>query len=309
MAKEFSLLDEFELTGKWWLPENPTEQLYGCLKFKRNYIILEISGIFSKKHTFQLLDSEIMHGLTNENKKITLCRVSERYFKGGRIKSSLNDNFGKSDFSCKYIFIGRHFDHLEDIKFSYININFTYLDKWINNAFECKHIVDDKYNINMVEINYKLNLEHINSSLWISSIPTVLGDVRNEVNFCYTSNIGVKPNEAKTWKWFQELILNLKNLLTLFMGCPVYPISLSAKPIDCHDFEKIDIYYAIRNPLIFDDFPLKEIDISFQDLVKFSNCSNHIVADVINNWLKKLEKIGPVFDLIFLNFGSVSFLM
>jgi hypothetical protein len=310
MNRELDLLGEFELTGKWWFPGNPSDQLYGCLRFKRDYIILEVSGVFSKEHRFQFIESKIMHGLTNDAKKVTLYLVSERYFERAGLKLGItpgpNDNFGKSDFSCKYIFIGRHFSSVDDIRFDYMNMNFTYLDNWINNTFECKYIADDKYNIKMERIDYELKLEHIDSTIRISSALQVSGDCRTDVKIYCASNIGVKPNTVECWEWFQELILNLENLLALFIGYPIYPVKLSAQIANYHNLEIVNIYYTIPNPLIFDDFHLREIPISFQDLVKYSNHQNHVVADVINNWLKKSDEIRPVVDLFFLSFYDLS---
>ena len=50
MKNEDGLLGEFTCTGMWWSPANPSEKIYGSLKFKPEYIRLELSGVFSKKY-------------------------------------------------------------------------------------------------------------------------------------------------------------------------------------------------------------------------------------------------------------------
>ena len=307
MHREFSLIDEFELTGKWWLPDNPDVQLYGILKFKRNYIILEVSGIFNKIHIFQLIRSNIMHGCTDENKKVTLCSVSERHFEGARsTESDSNRNLGKSTFSCKYIFIGRHYDKLEDIKFASLGMYFTYLDKWINNKIECKHLGDGKYNLDIKSLKYELYLEHIESTLYISSIPPILMDSQTDIEVHFTSGIWIKPNKVMNWMWFQDFINNMKNFLTILMGHPVYPVNLLAEPLDCHNYEDITICYAVPDPLIYKDLQSCDIDIPFHNLIKYSNNSSRNIAETINNWFIKLDLIGPVLDLFFLTFYDSS---
>jgi hypothetical protein len=181
LKNEKGLLGEFTCTGMWWSPSNPTEKIYGLLKFKRDYIELEIRGVFSKTHLFQRLRLETLHGLTNENKRITLYQVSEQYFSGPHLlESDSKNNFGESVFSCEYIFIGRHFDHVDDIIFNCLYMNFTYLNKWINNKLESKR-EEGVHHIKTESFIYKLNLESISSTLQISSDPIELGDFQTDI--------------------------------------------------------------------------------------------------------------------------------
>jgi hypothetical protein len=307
MDGEFTLLKEFELTGKWWFPENPKIKLYGHLKFKRDYITLEVSGIFKKKHIFQLLESDVMYGCTNKNKKITLCHVAERYFEGAKIANVESDrDSGKSIYSIEYIFIGRHYNQINNINLVYLSADFTYLDKWINNKIDCKLIRDDNYTINMEKIEYELYLKYIDSVMYISSLPPILSGAQNSIEINFTSRIGIRPNEAKSWRWFEELIINLRNLLALFIGHPVYPISLTAQPGDQEAHDLVQIFYAIPDPVIYEDLHPREIGIPFKNLINYSNQSNEVIADVINTWLIKLDKLEPVFDLFFLSFYDTS---
>ena len=91
--------------------------------------------------------------------------------------------------------------------------------------------------------------------------------------------------------------------MTLFIGYPVYPISLSAQPYDCRSYELVQIYYATINAQVFENLHQKDIEITFRDLIKFPN---NYVVDVINNWFKKIETIGPISDLFFLTIYNSS---
>lgn len=290
----------------WWLPNNPTEKIYGTLEFKHDYIELKISGVFSKKISFQSLTSEILHGLTNENKKITLYNVSELYYEGPYIlESGLKNNFGESIFSCEYVFVGRHFDHAEDILFNFLYINYTYLNEWINNKLEYKRDGGD-YNIKTKSFTYNLNLESISSSLQISSDARDFGNKKTDIIIRYVSHMLITPSEAKNWKWFKEFIDNLKNLLTLLIGFPVYPVYLLAHPINGNEFEAVDIYYHIPKPMIIEDIHPRAINIPFCDIIKYANRNNQTVTDIVNNWFKEAKIIEPVFDLFFLTFYDYS---
>lgn len=47
ITKYYSMLDDFELKGLWWLPQNPDEKLSGNLVFKGDEsITLEVVGSF-----------------------------------------------------------------------------------------------------------------------------------------------------------------------------------------------------------------------------------------------------------------------
>jgi hypothetical protein len=300
MKNENCLLGEFTCMGMWWSPENPSEKIYGFLKFNNKNIRLELAGVFSKKYTFQSLILETIHGLTNENKKVTLYKVSELYFKGPHI-TDIKNNFGESVFSCEYIFIGRHFNHADDIIFNGLGMDFTYLNEWINNKFEYEWDKDD-YSIKSKSFGYTLNLDFISSTLNIFSEAMNLGDLGKDIRICYISGISIKPHEAKNWRWFQEFLNNFKNFLTLLMGIPVYPSHLSADPINSSKFESIEIFYCIPNPLIIESLHPREIEISFPDIIKYTNRNVQKIGDVINNWLKRAEVIAPVFDLFFLTF-------
>jgi hypothetical protein len=129
-----------------------------------------------------------------------------------------------------------------------------------------------------------------------------LGDYRTDIRILYRSGMLIKPSEAKNWKWFHEIINNLKNLFTLLIGYPVYPTHLSVEPIDRSNFDFIEIYYCQPNPLIIEDFHPRHIGIAFPDMLKYANRNVQKIANIINNWFDKIEMIEPVFDLFFLTF-------
>lgn len=302
MKNEKGLLGEFTCTGMWWLPHNPSEKIYGTLKFNHNYIELNVSGVFSKKYTFQRLKPEIIHGLTNKNEKLTLYQVSELYFEEPLIlESNSKNNFGESIFSCEYIFIGKHFNHQSDIMFKKLYANYTYLNEWINSKLEYKYY-DNNFNIKTEPFNYNLNIESIKATLQISSDARDFGNFKTDIRIYYVSYMLITPSEARNWKWFKGFTDNLKNLLTLLFGVPVYPTHLSGELIDGSEFESVEIYYSIPNPIIIEDIHPWNIDLSFKKIIEYANRDNQTVADIIDNWFTENEIIAPVFDLFFLTF-------
>ncbi len=52
---DFMLDDEFERTGRWWLPDKPEDQLHGTLRYSQSQIELELSGTFDDVAATELL--------------------------------------------------------------------------------------------------------------------------------------------------------------------------------------------------------------------------------------------------------------
>jgi hypothetical protein len=64
--------DSFEYKGKWFLPDKPEERVFGTLKYdSKEGSTLELFGLLPENG----LDINLINGLTNDSKKITLHRV------------------------------------------------------------------------------------------------------------------------------------------------------------------------------------------------------------------------------------------
>ncbi|MEH2301644.1 MAG: HEPN domain-containing protein [Nostoc sp.] len=113
-------MKEFEYFGFWWIPSNPQYKLDGQINYSHEEgITLKINGVFSKNMQTQ----EIILG-ESENKQFTLlnCFVTSQEF-------LFFDNVTfRQEYSATNLFIGYHFTHLKDIKFSKFQAGFTYLN-------------------------------------------------------------------------------------------------------------------------------------------------------------------------------------
>ena len=66
---EFMLADSFDVTGEWWLPERPTEKLYGTLRYSPTNIELELSGTLDEVPAGDLMVGCVDHGFGHSNPK------------------------------------------------------------------------------------------------------------------------------------------------------------------------------------------------------------------------------------------------
>ena len=125
----YSLIDDFELKGIWWLPENPDLHISGVISFQNEgKITIDLIGSFRDITSFgtgEFFQPEIILGITDNGKICTLFRNFET-------KSQMNSpGFTKSIFESQYLLIGKHFNSSAEIKFSSIQANFTNLENWI----------------------------------------------------------------------------------------------------------------------------------------------------------------------------------
>ena len=138
------MIEEFEYKGIWWLPDKPEKQISGTLRFTPNEGgVLELMSSFKDIQ----VEPEIILGVSSNGKNITLHKCFDT-------KTNFNfPGFLTSSFYANVIFIGAHFQKLEDIKFKSISIHYSHLDEWVNiSGFNIKPPGEEKELI----IKYKL---------------------------------------------------------------------------------------------------------------------------------------------------------
>ncbi len=120
------MINSFEYKGKWKLPESDS-WLYGVLKFTSDEdISLDLFGTFSK-HIFDHSQQNIILGMTTEG-KITLV---DNHFRSTRDKY---DFITIGVYVPQMIFIGEHFNTLEEITFRQVTFNLFNLFNWCENS-------------------------------------------------------------------------------------------------------------------------------------------------------------------------------
>lgn len=124
-----TLLDNFELKGVWWLPDQQDNKISGILSFKsEENILLELIGTLHDSESYEnneIFQPEIILGLTDKGKLCTLYKNIEIKFRRsfpGIISSTLK---------IRYLFIGKHFNTKDSIAFSSMQANYTNLENWM----------------------------------------------------------------------------------------------------------------------------------------------------------------------------------
>lgn len=249
------MIRDFEYKGRWWLLEKTDKKIEGTLSFVHGEdITLELSGVFEQD------DPEIIMGISDDN-KITL-------YKNLLIKRQDGIH---SVFIVEYVFLGKHFNQPQDIGFSSVSINYTYLEEWLSG-------LPFKYGLQ------KIKLDCLNSTL--------------SINHSSPAFIVITPEQHKHFRWYEETWKDLENFLTLVIGYPVYPKILKGYGDDIQIAdggtikEEIEIFYSLTQPNIKKYLYRSDMIIPFPSMKdKFE--------EYINNWFAKSEKLRPIYDLFF----------
>lgn len=291
--KRFNLLNDFELEGNWWLPDRPTEKIPGKLSFKNDeHIELSLLGDFRRNNT----RIEIILGTTFEGHH---CTLLDCYFVGPAIQAV---GYGsRAFFVASYIFVGRHFNAVSEIKFPSILVNYSFLEEWLNSKpFEVGYGYDGQAGKwNKLQVHYSapkgFEIHAPSVKATISTHFGVHSDKerfrRTELNF--TAYIKIAPEKPMDHTWFLNSISNLGSFLTLLIGKPVYikRIKYLDTNEDFEDDSSVDILFEQRRRVESDFINPRAI------LAPFTNIEDNL-ADVLNAWFIKSQELSTIFNLL-----------
>ena len=121
------MLENIELKGYFFTPENQNDELPGVLKFnKDDGIELDLFGQFDSHKAYGSIENKIILGFTSNGKKVTLLNC----FANSRRMSM--PGFSTSTFSALFLFIGRYYQTTEEMYFDRCSIEYTDFNYWLN---------------------------------------------------------------------------------------------------------------------------------------------------------------------------------
>lgn len=291
------MIESLEREGKWWLPEDQDTKLTGTLKFDPiNGTRLELNGYFEKVGSLPSADSYMILGrLSDKDVTVFDCKQYE-------VHSSAN-GLTKSIFRADILFMGHHFDTVEDINFSNLTIEYKFLQEWIEKSgFDVNRKINSN---NPCFIQYKFP-ERI-----ILDLDNFKIEIYHGINISETGNFEMNLKQ----KAFIEIILNkptpffelrddvcyhIQNFLSLGISEAISPLSITGdiefKNEIYEDetyYKPVDIYYTVKNRILQEDnfysgdmlFTLTDIADNFEESLK--------------NWFNNREDLKSVYDLYF----------
>src|SRR5690625_2157192 len=122
---KLTMLEEFEVQGYWWLPEDRENELSGNLYYEEGEFYLEILVSFSTRFS-NISEYDYIHGFTVKGEKVTLIR-------GMGLNNTLNaPGISTEKLLISRFIIGEHLSEVSQVKFQSVNIVMTHLTNWFN---------------------------------------------------------------------------------------------------------------------------------------------------------------------------------
>jgi hypothetical protein len=284
------MTNNFEIRGFWWLPEDESKKVPGVLDFVADKEIkLELMGSFyeSPEQANKSEGPQFFRIILVESEGVKYTLLKSQEAKTKIIDSNGTAFYIQSSIHCGYIIKGIHFLSLEDIKFAQINVNFTYLEDWLNpRPFKWENMNTVKY---VAPPERHIKIEKINSDVSIVSAQSTSNNFKT-FSMSFKSFFIIKPkSESKVIEWYEDVIGCLGNFLTLVIGKPVYPLAIEAFLPKNY---KIDIYFALNNILLDKEIHFSQMMISYNNLTSY-------LDKFLNNWFKYSDTLDPVYELFF----------
>jgi len=293
------MMKKFEYKGIWWLPDKPEEQIPGTLRFTPDEgAVLDLIGSFKDiKDMNKILEPEIILGVSSNGKNITLHKCFET-------KSSFSfPGFQTSSFYANLVFIGAHFQKLENIKFKSLFVHYLHLDEWVNiSGFDIKHLREKE-----VVIKYKLPepfqidiSDGLKILINIRATGPSLSFVQKEATIKQKTEIKIETSEDKSFEYYRKIMYHIQNFLSLGIMEPVYPLTIEG----ITEVNKEMINDKLYNPPVEIYYKLPDIPKApktlhpFDMLFAFKDISDRFEV-FLKNWFEKADLLEPVYNLYF----------
>jgi ApeA N-terminal domain 1 len=285
MAKKFSIYDEFEIRGYWFLPSNPENQIAGILKYGLDGIDLQLFGTFTEKGIYvgETDKFDIVLGITEEG-EITLHDGFQIRMKMTRITST--------QLTFNKMLIGKHFSKKEEMQFHSADINYSNLEDWMGHNPFSDDLVMEEGKLTQAGMTYtfpsvfEAEVESIGATIKAGYRFNTSSELYRKKTFEHTSSLRIFPDDSQGLEWFLNITSELQNMLTLLMDRPVYPKRIIAKGgllnKEKDIREKIEIFILPMREFQEKNIRLTDRYISFH-LIKDN------ITTVLSNWFADEE--------------------
>ncbi|MEH7440683.1 HEPN domain-containing protein [Neobacillus drentensis] len=290
-VKDLYINDSFEIKGDWYIPNTEQKKVSGILSFNEKGIYLDLFGSFNRDTLVSMRNNkyDFLHGFCEDSILITLHNGFEIQHKFGIIETTrLTFNF---------LFIGKHFNNIDELMFHSVDIKYTYLEEWFDNrVFDFKFPRDGKLKDYTVSYNPPQDIFEVE----IPSINTVIkggyyfstkaGHHKHTLIHQNCISIIPKGEEQCSFKWFTETENKFKGLLSFLMNRPIFQKQIIAKGDYQERYktrEKIYIFPSKGLNFIEKEINSSEVFISLSDI-------GSSLENVINSWFD--NKIEPTIE-------------
>lgn len=297
------MLDPFEISGHWWLPDVEDEKIAGTLRFSQEHGgKLELFGLFDQKEMFfnPKLEHEIILGKALDGRRITLTRCMLVNH-----STPLNRAGGSSEYNAQVIFIGDHYQTLNQITFKSMHGSYTDLLSWLRIG---KRGIELDMRGEDIRLDYHPHdpiVVRVNDQMEFSiEFHPSMDGMRKDGSFLLTENVFLVLKQSGGEIPFMEFLQKMRvlgNLLTLGVGRLSYPTRIfgltdqsqggshGGSPFNL----PIQIYYQLLEPP-------QERNVRFRGdmLFGFEDIEARL-EPFVQRWFNSAAEIAAVHDLFF----------
>ena len=287
MAKSvpYTLYDDFEYSGIWWIPDDTANQVAGQLKFEAGETItLELIGAFSDFPLAHDFKAEVVHGITTDGNLCTLI---------GFITSDIKGNwpgFAVQSIRFQFLFFGKHIDSLSDFSVTTYQVSFSNLDGWVGKSPIKSESKSPEKPIGLLEKPpvRRLYLPQIDGELQVDySSQTHHGLM--EFKISAEAVIRFQPDQPRGFSQLHSVFSEIERFLVLMIGHPTTARRIWLVATG-NEKEIVYLFHTLRTPI------RRKLH-TYQMMLPFSMVEEHL-ATAANGWFDRAEILKPVYNLL-----------
>jgi hypothetical protein len=227
---DYSLIDTFETSGQWFLPEAPDRNISGVLRYSPKGTELQLDGSFwEPQHIFAHSHHTypVVHGITRDGEAVSLFVAHQA---GVHMGGGIGGMHVSERLVTSRLFIGAHIQ--PDFKFTKVRFRIPGLQYWQSRpAVERIWEKDEATGKLLLQVRL-LRLDNL-----ISQIPSIdasiewdiQGDESDSIDqfsgiqIKVTGWITIRPNSPQALEWYLQQMAKLETLLAFMAGDSMSP--------------------------------------------------------------------------------------
>lgn len=293
---QYTLQDNFEKHGLWWLPDEPDNEIGGILRFEPGKLpILELVGTFrSGWPNNERFKTEIIQGVTSDGIECTLCnnRANENFSAPG---------FLRQVFYSQYILLGHHFDAFDEIQFNSYAVNYEYIEDWLFQrpyTFDVEHAKGKfEYNIHWpARTLFNEKLPKNGGTISLTTDLKTLGNSATELRVQSEAYLKLEPDSPQHFEQFRKLFFDIQHFFTLLFGVSTFPRRISG--FIKKEGNKTTLDWPVT---VYYNLPITPLSITLyrhEMLLPYDTIGEQLPM-FLDSWLSNADKLRPVYDLFF----------
>ncbi|WP_430626543.1 HEPN domain-containing protein [Sulfobacillus thermotolerans] len=271
-AREKSLTADFDLSGLWWDPENPSVKWFGTVEFRHN--TFTTITLWADQTLFQ--KASHLYGLTQNGEAVTLIDLKNT---GGSISSGQKGAIHAASFITKYMVVGAYVT-LETL-YRHMAVEYTYIEYWVWQPTE----VANPGTVSDVDCGY---IRSLRATMALSPTHRTFKNLTSHINTVGWS-FHITFDKGETLDTLLSMSFDLGNFLTVLFGQATYVQTVELKH-DTKTTDSVKVFYSTLPKRLLDKIHRDHFVVPFS---VFQSTASLIVPQ----WFDNLDTYRPVIGL------------